>query len=212
GPVTRRFINLSAIPLAFGLFCCAPDADVSDDVESAQAQLLDASVAPVDGGVRTSDASTAPFALTSSVVKDGELLPNGARCKGESPPLTWTPGPAGTKSYALVFQDLVNNYYHWVIYDIPATERGLPGNVQKVAAPAVPSGAKQAPNYSGARAYDGPCFPIGGERAYAFKVYALDVATLPAVTGNAAAGFVSAIEAHDLASATLNIKSKPGPR
>lgn len=208
--MTRRFINLSAIPLAFGLFCCAPDADVSDDVERAQAQLLDASVAPVDGGVRTSDASTAPFALTSSVMKEGEYIEAKYRCNVPSPDLSWTPGPAGTQSYAVVFRDQGNGFYHWTIFDIPATERGLPANVPVVPEPDAPKGAKQGPIWSGRKGFGGPC---GGDSTYVFTVYALNVAKLPGVTTNsAAAAVVRAIEAHDLASAKLSIKSKPVPR
>src|SRR5688500_16525468 len=42
-----------------------------------------------------------PFALTSSAFADGEALPVKYSCGGDnvSPPLSWTAGPEGTKSY-----------------------------------------------------------------------------------------------------------------
>jgi len=68
-----------------------------------------------------------------------------------------------------------------------------------------PAGAKQKA-YSG-NGYMGPC-PSGMVHTYTFTLYALDVATLPGVMASTAtAGLVTAIQMHDVASATLSATS-----
>jgi phosphatidylethanolamine-binding protein (PEBP) family uncharacterized protein len=74
--------------------------------------------------------------LTSSAHTDGAEFAVQFTCAGEgkSPPLAWTAGPAGTKSYAITFLDetLVAqnspNGYHWVMWDIPAATLALPAS------------------------------------------------------------------------------------
>jgi Raf kinase inhibitor-like YbhB/YbcL family protein len=154
--------------------------------------------------------------LTSTVVNDGQMIPKGYRCQNPSPPLSWTAGPSGTLSYAIVFKDVTKPQQivmHWVIYDIPSKEMGLPEHMPSGAtltSPASPVDAKQGPNYSGMRVYAGPCAP-SGTNMYKFTLYALDVATLPDVPANANATQIeTALEgSHKLATAVLNITSMP---
>ena len=47
-----------------------------------------------------------------------------------SPPLEWTPGPEGTRSYALIMDDPDNpggTWVHWVLWNIRGTQ--LPGHI-----------------------------------------------------------------------------------
>src|SRR5262249_35872451 len=74
------------------------------------------------------------FELKSTTFKDGEMMrkkvanknPANPNCVGEnvSPQLSWTAGPAGTKSYAMLMEDPEGRggagVHHWVAYGIPA--------------------------------------------------------------------------------------------
>jgi Raf kinase inhibitor-like YbhB/YbcL family protein len=141
------------------------------------------------------------------------MIPKEYRCQNPSPPLSWTAGPSGTQSYAIVFKDVTRPQQivmHWVIYDIPSTVTSLPMNVPSGAMPAMPAGAKQGPNYSSQPRYAGPCAP-SGTNTYKFTLYAVDAATLPGVPANATATAIeTALEgSHKLATATLGITSMP---
>lgn len=136
--------------------------------------------------------SAEPFALKSTAFKEGEQVPLKYKCaevnpKGEniSPPLSWGPGPAGTKSYAIVMMH-VPNPEHWVIWDIPANVTSLPENVEHAAMPAVPAGSKQSlvdlDGFQGS-GYLGPCpQAVNSVQSYRFTLYALDVETVPGLS------------------------------
>jgi Raf kinase inhibitor-like YbhB/YbcL family protein len=187
--------------LLFGLLAACggngsdtPAADAAID----GTQIVDASIdAPPSGA----------FALTSPTITMGAMFPAAHTCTGPgntSPQLVWTAGPAGTLSYAVIFTDKSNNLIHWIIYDIPASATGLPASVQKAYQPNNVTGAKQTDSYqAGMRGYLGPCPP--NQHTYEFAVYAVDVATLPAVTMASTRADVSpVILAHDLARAALS--------
>jgi Raf kinase inhibitor-like YbhB/YbcL family protein len=157
------------------------------------------------------------LALTSTAVAEEGMLPGDYRCKGSiggptgpNPPLAWTGAPDGTLSFAIILRDRTfMNYQHWTIYDIPAGETSLPEGVPTGAAPAMPAGAKQAAN-SGALAgpgYYGPCGQSGMNH-YEFKLYALDVASLP-MPGTTGASVEAVLEMHSLATASLHVTSGP---
>jgi Raf kinase inhibitor-like YbhB/YbcL family protein len=157
---------------------------------------------------RSGDAN-GPFALTSTAFKEGEDVPVIYRCTDQnvSPPLSWTPGPAATQSYAVMMVHFAADMsIHWALWDIPASVTMLPMGVERVANPTVPAGSKQAkPNIDGATwaGYTGPC-PGSANQKYEFAVYALDVATLPGVTVQSTTAQVdTAVKAHQLARATL---------
>lgn len=161
-----------------------------------------------------------PFTLTSGVVEAGEMLPGEHRClalagdTGPSPPLSWTGAPPATASFAVTLTDVTpgasSGFAHWTIYDIPASTSSLPEGVPAGATLSEPAGAKQSPNQGSflpGPGYFGPC---GGQNTYEFEVYALDVGTLPGVTGSSGAAEVrSAIEMHSLGSAVLSVLSSP---
>jgi Raf kinase inhibitor-like YbhB/YbcL family protein len=151
--------------------------------------------------------SSSGFALTSSKLTAGMTFPTDFTCAGanHSPPFAWGPGPSTTLSYALVLQDTNNNLNHWVLWDIPAATSTLSESLETTAALTMPAGAKQKA-YTGV-AYRGPC-PSGMVHTYKFTLYALDVATLPGLTTSSMPdAVVTAIQAHDLASASLSATS-----
>lgn len=96
---------------------------------------------------------------------------------GSSPELSWTGVPPGTKSFAVVLQDLSGNSTHWVLWNIPGATTTLAANVDKsTATPAVPAGSQQCSKdpAAGAEGYYGPgaCGNV-----YEFTLYALSVPT-----------------------------------
>jgi Raf kinase inhibitor-like YbhB/YbcL family protein len=157
-------------------------------------------------------AASGPFTLTSSVFKEQEVIERMYRCRTEniSPPFSWTPGPAGTKSYAIMMHHM--NAPHWMMWDIPAGVTSLPMAVARAAMPPLPLGAKQAkPNVDGSTwyGYSGPC-PGSPNRQYDFDVYALDVATLTGMTPDTAVRTViAAVRRNPLAHARLSGRASP---
>lgn len=53
------------------------------------------------------------------------------------PMISWTPGPEGTQSYVIIYQDLANGFAHWAMWNIPA-------DVTSVAPDNIPEGVGQA--------------------------------------------------------------------
>ena len=114
--------------------------------------------------------------LSSSAFAQGKPIPAEYSCKGHniSPALAWSGAPANTASFALIVDDPdapVGTYTHWVIYDMPATNQGLPQDVAPQ--PILNDGTSQGKNSANHQNYDGPCPPSGTHR-YFFKLYALD--------------------------------------
>jgi Raf kinase inhibitor-like YbhB/YbcL family protein len=148
----------------------------------------------------------APFRLTSSSFKNGNLIPPQHTCEGKdrSPSLTWESAPAGTKSFVLIVDDPdapdpaapKMTWVHWVLYNIPASSLGLPENVS-----ALPAGTAEGLNDWKRTGYSGPCPPIGKHR-YFFKLYALDT-VLTRLDRPTKVQLEQAIEGHVLAQTEL---------
>jgi Raf kinase inhibitor-like YbhB/YbcL family protein len=114
--------------------------------------------------------------LTSSAFTHGAMIPKKYTCDGRdiSPPLSWSDPPEKTESFALIMDDPdapMGTWVHWVIYNIPATARGLSEGVPTDAE--LPDGSRQGRNSWHRIGYGGPCPPSGTHR-YFFKLYALD--------------------------------------
>jgi Raf kinase inhibitor-like YbhB/YbcL family protein len=136
------------------------------------------SVAPASGA----PASVAKIRVASPAFKANGTLPeiftqNG---KNQSPPLSWTKGPKGTRSYVLLVEDTgvkrPEPISHWVAYDIPATVTALPAGLPTDAKLAKPAGALQGLNIRKTSGYMGPKPPMGATHPYHFEVFALDAA------------------------------------
>ena len=115
--------------------------------------------------------------ISSSAFANGENIPVAYTCGGQSisPPLAWVEGPAGTASFALILEDPdapIKNFTHWVIFNIPADNLGLPEAVPRDGT--LSSGALQGKNGGGGIGYIPPCPPKGSPHHYYFTLYALD--------------------------------------
>jgi len=100
-----------------------------------------------------------------------EITRSGA---GTSPALQWTGAPAGTKSFAVVLQDLSGSSTHWVIWNIPSTVTMLPANIDRTTAmPAAPAGSQQCGKGTDAATRFGYIGPGAPCNVYEFMVYAL---------------------------------------
>jgi Raf kinase inhibitor-like YbhB/YbcL family protein len=136
--------------------------------------------------------------VTSPVFGTGVPIPHQYTClgRGESPPVSWSGAPAGTKALALVMDDAgapVSPYVYWIVFNInPDTP-----NIQ---AGRLPPGALQADNSTGKAGYDPPC-PQHSHQ-YRFTVYALNE-LLPLKNGASLAATWSDIAAHGLARGRL---------
>jgi Raf kinase inhibitor-like YbhB/YbcL family protein len=142
--------------------------------------------------------------LFSSAFQESDLIPAKYTCDGgdASPPLEWDGVPEHTASFALIVDDPdapSGLFVHWVLFDIPASEKGLTEGVG-IAGPAA-GGGTQGKNGFGKTSYGGPCPPSGTHRYY-FHLYALDnkLALSPGVDRR---DVDSAIRGHILAEAQL---------
>ncbi len=144
------------------------------------------------------------FGLTSPAFQPGSPVPVVYTCRGRdvSPALNWGEPPAGTQSFALIMDDPdapMGTWVHWVIYNLPASARGLPEAVP--AGAQLKDGSLQGRNSGGENGYNGPCPPSGTHR-YFFKLYALDGAlSLP--SGASKDQLLKAMQGHVLAQGEL---------
>lgn len=144
------------------------------------------------------------ISLSSPAFTDGTSIPDIYTCKGAdtSPALAWDEPPAGTKSFALIMDDIdapSGVFNHWVIYNIPGASRGLPETVPNDAQLA--DGSLQGLNSADQTGYAGPCPPTGSHR-YAFKLYVLDV-NLDVPSGATKDTVLGAMQGHILAQGQL---------
>ncbi len=138
-----------------------------------------------------SPASGAP-AAASFVLSSPDFTDDGtmhrrevnSRCGGQdiSPALEWHNPPAGTESFALLMHDPdapgAEGFWHWIVYDIPASTGALPAGAGNVRKKLMPAGVIQGRSDFGTMGYGGPCPPPGKPHSYYFRLYALPVARL----------------------------------
>jgi Raf kinase inhibitor-like YbhB/YbcL family protein len=193
------------LALAFGFACSTKTTVVNEPAPDAGAS---SSSGENEAG---EPAEPEPFALTSTAFEDGEALPVKYSCGGAnvSPPLSWTAGPEGTKSYAIVFVDTDNGLTHSAIYDIPADTTSLPENVENEYEPSDVPGAKQPKSYKPTVfGYAGPC--PNAKHTYVWTIYAIDVDALPDTSETTTKEQIATLaKAHDLASAKLSATYEP---
>jgi Raf kinase inhibitor-like YbhB/YbcL family protein len=155
------------------------------------------------GGSSLAGSAGMAFTLTSPAFADGAAIPTRHTCDGEnrSPLLTWSQGPEGTRSWALVVDDPdapAGTFTHWVLYDIPVDVRELSENVPE-ATPGV-SGR----NSFQKTGYGGPCPPPrDAAHRYRFVLHALDTESLGLPRGAAREDVEARIHGHVLATAQL---------
>ena len=121
--------------------------------------------------------------LSTPAFSDGGVIPNRHTQvqqaeRGISPQLVWTNAPAATQSFVVHMRDpevarnrTTDDQVHWLVWNIPATEKGLPEGMPEGAE--LPNGIRQI-SASG-NVYRGPGAPAAGPmHHYTFEVYALD--------------------------------------
>jgi Raf kinase inhibitor-like YbhB/YbcL family protein len=149
-----------------------------------------AAAAAQAGGFTLSSADIAPGATI-----DNHFVFKGFGCSGDnvSPALKWSGAPAGTQGFALLVHDPDAptggaGWWHWVVYDIPATASGIEQGAGTADGAKLPAGSRQATTDFGAPGWGGPCPPVGhGKHHYNFRLYALKVAKLDVAAGASAA-------------------------
>ena len=194
------------------------DEDVSDEADDQGTDDAD------DEDVGRGDAGARAITPLVPAVEDGVLAAE-HRCNedardGISPEVSWTPGPPGTKSYAVTLRvkDMPNpigtvNPNNWTIFDIPADVTSLPSDIPRGAEITDPIPARQARSSQrlspASYGYYGPCTL---ESRYELTVYALDVETLPDVPPEPnAADVEAAIEEHAIPNAVGSVSFSSAP-
>ena len=162
----RRSLIVAAAALAAAV--------VSDASVNAQNQsgppVLAKELAPSRQGTR--------LRVISPAFNPGGAMDDQFAQKGEnmSPPLEWSKGPVGTRSYVVIAEDgSVNRaepIVHWVVYNIPSSVVRLPRDMPDDAT--LPNGALQGKTVRGSPGYVGPQPPAGQRHAYHFQVFALN--------------------------------------
>jgi Raf kinase inhibitor-like YbhB/YbcL family protein len=104
----------------------------------------------------------------------------GANGENLSPQLHWEHPPAGTRSFALTMYDPTaptgSGWWHWVVFDIPASVSELKEGAGTPSRQLLPAGAIQGMGDLGQPGYMGPAPPQGsGIHQYILTVYALKV-------------------------------------
>jgi Raf kinase inhibitor-like YbhB/YbcL family protein len=158
-----------------------------------------------------------PLTLKSADFNDGDYLAGkhllaaafGFGCDGgnESPQLSWSGAPEGTKSFAVMCYDpdapTGSGFWHWVVVDIPRTVTSLATNAGAPSGANLPPGAMQIRTDFGAPGYGGPCPPPGHPHRYIFTLFAVGADSLPLTPDSTAAVAGFMLNAAALEKATL---------
>jgi len=162
--------------------------------------------------------SSNDFTLSSPDIQNGGTIQtaqvaNSLGCTGGnvSPTLNWSNPPDGTQSFTVTVYDADaptgSGFWHWAVYNIPATARSLPSNAGTLATNSAPAGSIQGYTDFGSKGYGGPCPPAtDAPHHYTFTVYAEKVADLgiPQSTTAPPAALVSfAAKANSISSASF---------
>ena len=140
------------------------------------------------------------FIVSSEDVADGRPLSRaqwgaGGGGRDVSPQLSWSGFPAETKSFAVTIHDpdapTGSGFWHWAVYNIPASVSELPAGAGAEGGANLPAGASMLSNEMRSKSFTGAGPPPGtGTHRYDIVVHALDVEHLdldpestPAVLG-----------------------------
>lgn len=158
------------------------------------------------------------FSVSSPQLKSGgrlalEQVFNSFGCTGQnvSPALNWTNPPTGTQSYAITVYDpdapTGSGWWHWVVFNIPASATGVPKNAGDLNAKLLPAGSVQSRTDFGTPGYGGGCPPAGDKpHRYFFTVHALKTDKLP-LDENASGAMVGFyLGQNTLGKATIQVK------
>jgi Raf kinase inhibitor-like YbhB/YbcL family protein len=155
----------------------------------------------------------AQLQLSSPAFKDGGSFPDVFVCKDpknfsrHSLPLSWTGAPEGTKSFAVMMQDVDVHVrksalpaLHWIAWNIPAAAASLTENLPQEGQLA--DGTRQGKSVIGQPGYMGPCPPPGKPHHYVIALLALDT-VLDVQAEGRRDDVLKAIEGHVLGSSAM---------
>ncbi len=120
------------------------------------------------------------LSVESSAFTNNSMIPSKYACgatsleQATSPPVSWSNGPPGVKSYAIVMYDPDaphGIFYHWIIYDIPPNIHSIPEGLSHNI---VTKYGVQGYNSYGFIGYGPPCPPKGSVHHYVILVLALN--------------------------------------
>jgi Raf kinase inhibitor-like YbhB/YbcL family protein len=117
------------------------------------------------------DGATLPLSMIGTI--PGNCTANGATGGNMSPQLTWKHAPDQTRSFVVIVYDVVAQFTHWAMYNIPASTTSLPENA---GIPGSSFGVQNGNDFFLA-GYNGPCPPTSLTplvHKYVITVYALD--------------------------------------
>jgi hypothetical protein len=167
------------------------------------------------GGAGAAEKRLPRMRVTSSDITRGttikdEQVANTFGCHGGnvSPEVKWSRAPAGAKSFAVTLYDpdapTGSGFWHWVIFNIPATVTELPKNAGNLKANLAPPGSVQARTDFGVAGYNGPCPPAGDKpHRYRISVFAVDVPHLDGDQNTPAAVIGFELHFHTIAKGVL---------
>lgn len=164
-----------------------------------------AATTPVLASTLDPAANGAKLVVTSSAFSNGGTFPNIYTQNGQniSPPLSWSRGPAGTKSYVILTEDSgvarPQPVFHWVLYNVPGAVTSLPQALPTDPKLAAPAGAMNGLNIRKASGYMGPKPPAGQTHPYHFEVFAVDTVLDLDPTSADRNAVVAAMKGHVLA-------------
>lgn len=165
---------------------------------------------------RQERAATAPAGhvvlhLGSAAFEPEGVIPSKYTCAGAnvSPPLSWGPVPADTRSLALIVEKEEESRAAgaepdagtvlWMVFNIAPDAGGLTEGLQREQNGAGEAGHLiQGRNHQGTIGYTGPCPSVGDPGRYAFRLYALST-TLPPEAGLTRQHLFRAMNAYILA-------------